>query len=154
VSSTLVRLSHHAICSPTHLRTVFGAGNHDWVATYQRIPKLCDAVLEERGAHRLLPRGEGDAGGAEFFQAFDAYEGQLWETLVSQYGTTKSESLGLQMKLVDAGTGRASALRQPDVALGMVTENRLLTRAGPAKRHLEFELPEDMTYQAGDYLAM
>jgi cytochrome P450/NADPH-cytochrome P450 reductase len=121
VSNTLVRLYYHAICSSTHLCPVFGAGNHDWVATYQRIPKLCDAVLEERGAHRLLPRGEGDAGGAEFFQA---------------------------------GTGRASALRQPDVALGTVTENRLLTRAGPAKRHLEFELPEDMTYQAGDYLAM
>jgi cytochrome P450/NADPH-cytochrome P450 reductase len=136
------------------MRPVFGAGNHDWVSTYQRIPKLCDTTLEERGAQRLLARGEGDAGGAEFFQAFDTYETQLWQTLVSEYGTTKSESLGIQMKLVDAGTARASALRQADVALGTVVENRLLSRAGPAKRHIEFDLPEDMLYQAGDYLAM
>jgi cytochrome P450 / NADPH-cytochrome P450 reductase len=58
------------------------------------------------------------------------------------------------MKLVDAGTARASALRQPDVALATVVENRLLTHGGPAKRHIEFDLPEDMLYQAGDYLAM
>jgi cytochrome P450/NADPH-cytochrome P450 reductase len=111
-------------------------------------------VLEERGAQRLLARGEGDPGGGEFFEAFDAYETELWKTLVGAYGTTRSEAAGLQMKLVDAGTGRAAALRQPDVALGTVVENRLLTRGGPAKRHIEFVLPEDMNYKAGDYLAM
>jgi cytochrome P450/NADPH-cytochrome P450 reductase len=133
---------------------VFGAGNHDWVSTYQKIPKLCDFVIEERGGHRLLARGEGDAGGAAFFQAFDDYEIRLWETLVKEYGTTKSEAAGLSMKLVDAGTARASALRQSDVALGTVVENRQLTKSGPSKRHIEFELPEDMLYQSGDYLAM
>jgi sulfite reductase alpha subunit-like flavoprotein len=65
-------------------------------------------VLEERGAQRLLARGEGDAGGAEFFEAFDAYETELWKTLVGAYGTTRSEAAGLQMKLVDAPCGRAS----------------------------------------------
>jgi cytochrome P450 / NADPH-cytochrome P450 reductase len=141
--------------APTYsVDAVFGAGNHDWVATYQRIPRICDDTIKERGGRRLLTRGEGDAGGAEFFQAFDNYESQLWETLVKEYGTTKSESVGIQMKLVDAGTARASALRQSDVALGTVVENYLLTRDGPAKHHIEFELPEDMLYQAGDYLAM
>jgi cytochrome P450/NADPH-cytochrome P450 reductase len=59
------------------------------------------------------------------------------------------------MKLVDAGTSRAAALRQTDVALGTVTDNRILTAPGaPAKRHIEFELPEGMIYQPGDYLAV
>jgi cytochrome P450/NADPH-cytochrome P450 reductase len=58
------------------------------------------------------------------------------------------------MKLVDAGTARASALLHSDVSLGTVAENRLLTTSGPDKRHIEFELPEGMLYQAGDYLAM
>jgi cytochrome P450/NADPH-cytochrome P450 reductase len=133
---------------------VFGAGNRDWGATYQKIPMLCDTIIEQRGGHRLLSRGEGDAGGATFFQEFDDYEIRLWETLVKEYGTTQFEAVGLSMKLVDAGTARASALRQNDVALGTVVENRLLTKGGPAKRHIEFELPEDMQYQSGDYLAM
>lgn len=60
---------------------VFGCGHHDWARTYQRIPKLIDQQLEERGAQRLLPRGEGDAGGSELFETFDAWESQLWAVL-------------------------------------------------------------------------
>lgn len=60
---------------------VFGCGNKDWVSTYQRVPKLLDGVLEERGAHRLVEHGEGDAGSGEFFGAFDTWIGGLWETL-------------------------------------------------------------------------
>lgn len=61
--------------------TVFGCGNHDWVQTFQRIPTLCDDLFEKRGGKRLLPRGVGDAGSGDFFQVFDEYETQLWETL-------------------------------------------------------------------------
>ena len=60
---------------------VFGAGNHDWVQTYQRIPKLIDDTLEKRGAKRLLQRGEADAGGERFAQSFDEWQEKLWETL-------------------------------------------------------------------------
>lgn len=60
---------------------VFGCGHHDWFRTYQRVPTLVDATLAARGAQRLLARGEGDAGGAEFFEAFDEWERKLWEIL-------------------------------------------------------------------------
>lgn len=56
-------------------------GHRDWVKTYQRIPTLVDEQLEKGGATRLVLRGEGDAAGAEFFEAFDAFEATLWETL-------------------------------------------------------------------------
>lgn len=61
---------------------VFGCGNHDWVATYQRIPTLIDTVAAERGAERLLNRGVGDAGDSDFFDSFDKWEMDLWKTLV------------------------------------------------------------------------
>jgi cytochrome P450/NADPH-cytochrome P450 reductase len=84
-----------------------------------------------------------------------ATSGPRSHLLQQEYGTTKSESLGLSMKLVDPGTLRAAALKQTDAALGTVLENRLLTAPGiPAKRHIEFELPEGMIYHAGDYLAV
>ena len=58
--------------------TVFGCGNHEWVNTYQKIPKVCDELLEKNGATRIFPRGEADAGGATFFEEFDDWESKLW----------------------------------------------------------------------------
>ncbi|KAJ3553744.1 hypothetical protein NM688_g3453 [Phlebia brevispora] len=136
---------------------VFGCGHHDWVRTYQRIPKLVDRVLEERGGQRLVGRGEGDAGGSELFESFDTWENNLWKVLAEEYGTTISDesSFGIDVKEVDDGTSRASVLRQTDAALGTVVENRILTAPrAPEKRHLEFELPSGMTSRAGDYLAI
>ncbi|KAH9836403.1 cytochrome P450 [Rhodofomes roseus] len=140
---------------------VFGCGNRDWVQTYQRIPTVIDARLEERGARRLVACGAGDASAGEFFETFDEWEAGLWETLAKEYGTAAVEDAeaglvgGLEVKTVDEGTYRASALRQPDAALGTVVENTLLTLPeAPTKRHIEFELPEGMSYRAGDYLAI
>jgi hypothetical protein len=56
---------------------------------------------------------------------------------VQKYQTSVSEEKGLRMELIDVGTARATALRQSDAALGLVTENRILTALGaPEKRHL------------------
>ncbi|KAF7980075.1 hypothetical protein HWV62_39868 [Athelia sp. TMB] len=137
--------------------SVFGCGNRDWVQTYQRIPTLCDTLLAERGGHRLLERGAGDASAANFFESFDEFEEKLWAALSKEFQTTKNESAGggLDIKTLDVGTARAAALRQPDAALGRVIENRLLTKPGaPVKRHIEFELPEGASARAGDYLAI
>jgi len=52
------------------------------------------------------------------------------------------------------GTERAETLRQ-EASLGKVIANRVLTKGnGPVKRHIEIQLPTDMTYRAGDYLAI
>ncbi|KAJ7259121.1 fatty acid hydroxylase [Mycena haematopus] len=135
---------------------VFGCGNSDWKATFQKIPTLCDDLLEKHGGKRLLERGSGDASAGDFFQRFDEFEAKLWATLSKEYSTSRSESLAqaLDVKMVDAGTDRAAALRQPDTFLGRVIENRVLTQSGPVKRHIEFELPEGSTARAGDYVAI
>ena len=60
---------------------LFGCGNHDWVMTYQGIPTLVDRLLGEHGATRLVERGEGDAGGPDFFSQFEEWEGKVWAKL-------------------------------------------------------------------------
>lgn len=60
---------------------IFGCGNSDWVQTYQRIPKLCDELIEKRGGQRLLPSGSGDASQGSFFGVFEEFEAKFWETL-------------------------------------------------------------------------
>ncbi|KAI0071730.1 bifunctional P-450/NADPH-P450 reductase [Panus rudis PR-1116 ss-1] len=135
---------------------VFGCGNRDWVQTYQRIPTLIDRLLAERGAKRLLSRGEGDAGGSDFFESFDRWCANLWEEVSKIYETRKADGVGsLKITTVETGSSRANLLRQPDTAFGTVIENHILTSPGaPEKRHIEFALPEGMTYRAGDYLAI
>ncbi|KAH9899295.1 fatty acid hydroxylase [Cubamyces lactineus] len=139
--------------------SVFGCGNRDWVRTFQRVPTIIDDLLAERGAKRMQERGVGDAQAAEFFQIFDEWEAQLWKALAEEYGVEVSEKdapmSGISLKTVDPGTSRAAVLRQPDTDLGRVVENRLLTSPNaPQKRHIEFQLPEHLTYRAGDYLAI
>jgi cytochrome P450/NADPH-cytochrome P450 reductase len=139
---------------------VFGCGNREWVQTYQRIPELCDKLLEQRGGNRLLHRGVGDASEENFFQVFEEFESNLWKVLckvcrmenlglsdadrkfcsgIQEYQTSRSESSVsvLEMETVDPGRERATTLRQPDAALGRVIENRLLTKPGaPIKHHI------------------
>ncbi|KZV98413.1 cytochrome P450 [Exidia glandulosa HHB12029] len=138
---------------------VFGCGNHDWVHTYQRIPRLVDDALANAGATRIVERGEADAGGEAFFESFDEWEEGFWKALgdVYQVAAKEGEEAGGEELAVDVSppTQRASTLRQPDAQLGHVLENRLLTGPGAIpKHHIEIKLPEGVSYRAGDYLAI
>ncbi|KAF8713414.1 cytochrome P450, partial [Rhizoctonia solani] len=136
---------------------VFGAGNRDWVHTYQRVPRLVDEVLGKKGAKRLLELGEADASGDRFSESFDEWEQKLWGILSKEYNLQSKglNTAGIDIKFLGTPNNRAITLRQPDSRLGLVLENKLLTAPkAAAKRHIEFELPEGMTYQAGDYLAI
>ncbi|KAJ7181531.1 fatty acid hydroxylase [Mycena crocata] len=135
---------------------VFGCGNSDWTATFQAIPKLCDNLFEKHDASRIVNMGAGDASKGDFFQVFDDFEVGLWESLTMEYSTSRSSVLGatLEVKTLDAGQERAAALRQTGALLGRVVENKVLTKSGPVKRHIELELPEGITARAGDYVAI
>ncbi|OBZ65441.1 hypothetical protein A0H81_14533 [Grifola frondosa] len=136
---------------------VFGCGNRDWMQTYERIPTLCNALFAQHGGEQLVPRGEGDAGGGEFFESFDNWEALVWESLTKAYNTKveAAPTAGIDVQTVSTGTARTEVLRQAGTALGTVVENRVLTAPGaPVKRHIAFELPEGMTSRAGAYLAI
>ena len=67
--------------------TVFGCGDHDWAATYQRVPKAIDAAMEAHGAKRIYERGEGDASD-DFDGEFRGWYEHLWSSLASALGTS------------------------------------------------------------------
>ncbi|KAK2735577.1 bifunctional p-450:NADPH-p450 reductase [Colletotrichum kahawae] len=138
---------------------VYGCGHADWVKTHQRIPKLVDSSLAERGATQLLPLGTTDAKDRDMFSDFEAWEDDmLWPALVKRFG---GQTQADDSNLSDAGisvsfsTPRTSTLRQ-DVRDALVLDSRPLVRGnvGPAKRHMEIQLPTNMRYTAGDYMAV
>ncbi|EJD48679.1 cytochrome P450 [Auricularia subglabra TFB-10046 SS5] len=136
---------------------VFGCRHRDWARTYQRVPRAIDAGLASAGGVRLLERGESDAGGESFFEAFEEWEERLWRVLAEKYNVDASgDADGGELQIALAPpTARAVTLRQPDAQLGEVVANRLLTKPGAIhKHHIEIKLPEGMTYHAGDYLAV
>ncbi|CAF3765878.1 unnamed protein product [Rotaria socialis] len=131
---------------------VFGAGHHDWVNTYQKIPTYIDETLEKAGGTRIVERGVGDAGG-DFFGAFEAWKENLFQVLRKTDGlqsVISQEKLSIEIVNSTRNLGQIT-----DV--GVVKENRLLVEAselGPGKRHIEIELPKGQTYRTGDYLAV
>ncbi|OAK94348.1 cytochrome P450 [Phaeosphaeriaceae sp. SRC1lsM3a] len=136
---------------------VFGCGHRDWAKTFQRIPKYLDASLEKRGGARLVPMGSTDAAQGDIFTDFETWEDQvLWPALREKYGSSEVEGEGsLEATLdVEISTPRSTILRQ-DVREARVEEVAVLSGIGVAeKRHIEISLPSDMSYSAGDYLAI
>lgn len=127
----------------------------DWKTTFQRIPTSIDTLLEERGAKRLLERGSADAADNDIFNDFEKWEDkQLWPTIKKVFGSDvrADDMTGLVIEV--STTLRSSHLRQ-DVKEAIVVKNKLLGSGTESpKRHIELKLPTDMTYRAGDYLAI
>jgi cytochrome P450 / NADPH-cytochrome P450 reductase len=137
---------------------VFGCGNRQWARTYQAIPARVDAALAAAGATRVGVRGEADASG-DFFGAFDAWYATLWADLAAALGKTVAQvDEGPAVAVEVVTEGRAAVLRQDELRLGRLVANRELvdmtSPLGRSKRHFEIELPEGVTYRAGDYLAV
>lgn len=135
---------------------VFGCGHHDWAQTFHKIPKLVDATMAERGAERIIPMAATDAADCDMFSDFETWEDEsLWPALKRKYGANDAgEDSGSSGLSVEITTPRKSTLRQ-DVEEAVVVGTKFLTnQANPVKKHIEIRLPTNMTYKAGDYLAI
>lgn len=101
--------------------------------------------------------GSADASHGDMFSEFEAWEDKIfWPALREKYGSSKIEGEGsLEATLdVDISTPRSAILRQ-DVREARVEEVEVLSGSGVSqKRHIEISLPSDMSYSAGDYLAI
>ncbi|KIW15094.1 hypothetical protein PV08_07881 [Exophiala spinifera] len=131
---------------------VFGCGHHDWVTTFQKVPKLIDSELSSRGAEQIASRGESDVALGTIFDDFDSWQDEsLWPAL-SADASAAEVAEGLSMEI--STTTRASHLRHK-VMDALVVENTRLTPVDtPEKRWATFKLPTSLTYEAGDYLAV
>ncbi|KAK3687194.1 putative bifunctional P-450:NADPH-P450 reductase [Podospora appendiculata] len=139
---------------------VFGCGHHDWTRTFHRIPKLVDTTIEARGGTRICEIGVTDAAQGEMFTDFEQWEDEsFWPAMETKYGTESSNddsaALLSPSLTVQFSTPRSSTLRE-DVKESVVVATKMLTAPGSAavKKHIEIQLPSDLTYRAGDYLAV
>lgn len=130
---------------------VFGCGHHDWVQTYQKVPKLVELELKARGAIAMTPRGESDVAQGTILDDFDRWQDEkLWP----QLGGSSKEGVPEGIELEISTVSRASNLNH-NVQPALVLSNEILTApGGPEKRHIELKLPTSLTYEAGDYLAI
>ncbi|RJE26772.1 bifunctional P-450 NADPH-P450 reductase [Aspergillus sclerotialis] len=137
---------------------VFGCGHHDWHATFHRIPKAVNDLVEERGGNRLCNIGLADAANSDMFTDFDGWgESTFWPAVTAKFGGAQSKEgpkpkSGFQ---VEVSSGMRASTLGLDLQQGYVIENKHLSQPGvPVKRMIRFKLPSDMTYQCGDYLAV
>ncbi|KAG8740201.1 hypothetical protein FRC10_004602 [Ceratobasidium sp. 414] len=114
------------------------------------------SIFPDSSARRSRNEAQPDFWSGEklFTQSF----GEWGEEIVGdtdQVNANGAQAPSLEVQFVGPATDRAATLRQPDSRLGLVIENRVLSAEGaPAKRHIKFQLPEDISYQSGDYLAI
>jgi cytochrome P450/NADPH-cytochrome P450 reductase len=137
--------------------TVFGCGNRDWASTYQSIPRQIDELLAQKGAERLHARGEGDAK-EDLDGDFQEWNRPLLPALADKLGVKLEADSGApaeplyQVQVVDQAPvnpiiGGAGALPM------RVLANRELQnceRSGRSTRHIEVQLPDGVSYRAGE----
>src|ERR687885_750756 len=145
--------------------TVFGVGDHDWAGTYQRVPKMIDGQMAAHGATRVYERGEGDQSD-DFDGQFRGWYEHLWSSLASALGTSVDEhDTGVkvhryEVELVEKHVEISPFVAEYDARSFEVLANRELQRkTGPnpserSTRHIELDLPEGVTYHAGDHLGI
>ncbi|MET0866320.1 MAG: cytochrome P450, partial [Nakamurella sp.] len=142
--------------------TVFGCGDTDWAATYQAVPKALDSGLEQHGATRIHPRGEGNANG-DFDDQYRSWHADLWADVAAALGlatgstTTAPTGPRLSISIVNRQLTNPVVLSY-EASPALITRNVELTAgASPGSRstrHLEVALPAGMTYRAGDHLGV
>jgi cytochrome P450/NADPH-cytochrome P450 reductase len=144
---------------------VFGCGHPDWVATYHAIPKAMDKLLGHAGATRLIARGLGNAAVAELFEEFDDWEAQFMAAIANTQPTGNHETASSEKKTLHVSidtTRREQTLRLDKMVTATIVSNEIISgtpkekgeKGYNVKRHIEISLPQGVTYQTGDYLAI
>src|SRR5205809_3810818 len=143
---------------------VFGCGNSDWAATYQSIPRGIDEQLAAHGARSVYVRGEGDAR-SDLDGQFESWFAKLAPLATKEFGIdsnfTRSAEDEPLYKIEPVAPTAVNAI----VALGGVApmkvliNNELQNKLGPnasdrSTRHIEVQLPAEMTYRVGDHLSV
>lgn len=128
-------------------------GHRDWQATFHRIPKLIDDLLEKAGAKRVATIGTADSAVSDLLSDLDAWQEEtLWPALGHETGAGDEADMIKSMLKVEISQPRRNKIYN-NLVEGTVTETCLLTAPGaPVKKHVEILLPPGTTYAPGDHL--
>ncbi|MGJ6965613.1 bifunctional cytochrome P450/NADPH--P450 reductase [Streptosporangium sp. G11] len=145
---------------------LLGAGNTQWVATYQAFPKRIEAALLAAGAAPVIERGAADAA-SDFDGTATCWMDTLWTTLAEEYAADTSDTGGprYQVRLLTEADVRPAVVSEQAYPLTVVANEELVgDPAGlwdlsiepprPSAKSITVELPEDITYATGNHLAV
>lgn len=138
---------------------VFGCGDHNWVSTYQNVPRLIDEQLSQKGATRFSERGEGDVSG-DFEEQLDQWKETMWYDAIDHFGLKVDENVDkanstLSLEFVKGICGSPLA-HSYEAVNASISDNQELqsTESDRSTRHIEVMLPEGVTYKEGDHLGV
>jgi cytochrome P450/NADPH-cytochrome P450 reductase len=144
---------------------LLGAGNTQWVATFQAFPKRVEAALLAAGATPVIERGVADA--ADFDGMATRWMETLWATLAEEYAADTSDDGAprYQVQLLTEADVRPAIVSEQAYPLTVVANDELVSDATglwdfsiepprPAAKSIVIELPEGVTYDTGNHLAV
>ncbi|MFC7266770.1 bifunctional cytochrome P450/NADPH--P450 reductase [Streptomyces lutosisoli] len=144
---------------------LLGAGNTQWVATYQAFPKRIEEALLAAGATPVIERGIADAAG-DFDGMATRWMDTLWTTLAEEYAADTSDASGprYQVQLLTEADVRPAIVSEQAYPLTVVANEELVADATglwdfsiepprPSAKSITIELPEGVTYDTGNHLA-
>ncbi|CCK26124.1 putative bifunctional P-450/NADPH-P450 reductase 1 [Streptomyces davaonensis JCM 4913] len=145
---------------------LLGAGNTQWVATYQAFPQRIEAALLAAGATPVVERGIADAAG-DFDGMASRWMDGLWATLAEEYAADTSDDGGprYEVQLLTEADVRPAIVSEQAYPLTVVANEELVSDATglwdfsiepprPSAKSLTIELPEGVTYDTGNHLAV
>ncbi|MFD3585812.1 bifunctional cytochrome P450/NADPH--P450 reductase [Streptomyces sp. NPDC058683] len=145
---------------------LLGAGNTQWVATFQAFPKRIEEGLLAAGATPVVERGIADAAG-DFDGMASRWMDALWATLAEEYAADTSAASGprYQVQLLTESDVRPAIVSEQAYPLTVVANEELVADATglwdfsiepprPSAKSITVELPEGVTYDTGNHLAV
>ncbi|MGW1798737.1 bifunctional cytochrome P450/NADPH--P450 reductase [Streptomyces sp. NPDC001984] len=145
---------------------LLGAGNTQWVATYQAFPKRIEEGLVAAGAARVIERGIADAAG-DFDGMATRWMDTLWTTLAEEYAADTSDDGAprFQVQLLTEADVRPAIVSDQAYPLTVVANEELVSDPTglwdfsiepprPAAKSITIELPDGVTYDTGNHLAV
>ncbi|KAL1610821.1 hypothetical protein SLS60_002492 [Paraconiothyrium brasiliense] len=136
---------------------VYGCGNRDWAATFQRIPTLVDDAFIRCGSTPIVQRATSDVADGNVANEFDHWADEiLWPALKKLYFPGVSEqSFDVSRSGIKIFQSPRTSDILPDGGVATVDDVRRLTSLGePEKRQITIRLPSAMAYRAGDHIAV
>lgn len=131
---------------------IFGVGNSEWATTFHRIPKLLNGLMPRLGSEAVVATGYVDVK-EDLVGAWDEWrDGLLAALRGGQAGVAAAPGQAAPQLTVTVEKPQAAAqLAGEEISEGVVLNNEEIATAevGPAKRHMEVELPEGMAYEPG-----
>ncbi|MFI9650316.1 bifunctional cytochrome P450/NADPH--P450 reductase [Streptomyces sp. NPDC052040] len=145
---------------------LLGAGNSQWVTTYQAFPLRIEEGLLGAGATPVVGRGTADAAG-DFDGMATRWTDTLWAGLAEEYAADTSDDgePRYQVRLLTEAEVRPGIVSEQAYPLTVVANEELVgDPAGlwdfgiepprPSAKSLTLRLPEGVTYGTGNHLAL